>query len=81
MALWAEHIGTDSGRLDDIKALHNVFIFEDLAAGAEQGFMVPQAGGEEEWARENMGEFERRKREGDGGMERLVGELKEKYEK
>ncbi|KAH4216322.1 hypothetical protein HBH69_168350 [Parastagonospora nodorum] len=78
MALWSEHIGTDSGRLDDIKALHNVFIFEDLAAGAEQGFVVPRAGGEGEWARENKGEFERREREGDEGMGRLVGELKAK---
>ena len=69
MALWAAHIGTASGRLDDIDALHNMFVFEDLAAGAAQGFVVPGAGGEGEWARENMGAFKRREKEGDGEVD------------
>lgn len=63
------------GRLDDPLALHNVFLFEDIVAGAEQGFVLPQAGKDGEWAKENMGEFERRAGEGDESMQRLV----EKY--
>jgi hypothetical protein len=78
MALWAEHIshGKPEGRLDDAKGLHNVFIFEDLAAGAEQGIVLPKAGEEEGWARENWEEMERRSKEGDEGMERLMADLK-----
>jgi hypothetical protein len=77
MTLWAEHIskGNSEGRLDDAKGLHNVFIFEDLAAGVEQGIVVPKAGEEEGWARENWAEFERRAKEGDEGMEVLMKEV------
>ncbi|KAJ4983163.1 cis-3-chloroacrylic acid [Stagonosporopsis vannaccii] len=93
MAIWEESVRGNSPRqagekveagpggegwLDDPLALHNVFLFEDLVAGAEQGFVLPQAGKDGEWARENMGEFERRAREGDKSMGRLVREYKEK---
>jgi hypothetical protein len=78
MALWAEHIshGKPEGRLDDAKGLHSVFIFEDLAAGAEQGIVLPKAGEEGKWAEENWGEMVRRAEEGDSGMERLMEGLK-----
>lgn len=66
------------GRLDDERALHNVFIMEDIVAGAEQGFALPVAGKDGEWARENMGEFERRAADGDESMRSLVREYKAK---
>lgn len=61
-------------------ALHNVFIFEDLAAGVEQGFLLPQAGQEEEWVKDNMEEFEKRAAEGDENVKRLMEEMKAKGE-
>jgi hypothetical protein len=66
------------GRLDDERALHNVFLFEDLAAGAEQGFVLPVAGEDGEWAKENMAEFARRAADGDESMKKLVQEYKAK---
>ena len=65
-----------SGRLDDAQALHNIFIMEDIAAGAEQGFVLPVAGQEGAWVEENMGAFEKRAREGDESMAALVEEVK-----
>lgn len=65
-----------SGRLDDEKALHNCFIMEDIAAGAEQGFVLPVAGRDGAWIEENMGEFERRAEEGDESMRALIAEYK-----
>lgn len=67
-----------NGRLDDERALHNVFLMEDIVAGAEQGFMLPVAGQDAEWAKENMGEFERRAGDGDESMRVLVQEYKAK---
>lgn len=66
------------GRLDDERALHNVFLMEDIVAGAEQGFELPVAGQDEGWARENMEAFEKRAKDGDEGMRRLVEEYKAK---
>ncbi|KAF3003507.1 hypothetical protein E8E13_004904 [Curvularia kusanoi] len=67
-----------TARLDDPLALHNVFLMEDIVAGAEQGFLLPPAGRDLEWARENMGAFEGRAREGDESMGVLVREYKGK---
>lgn len=60
------------GRLDDPRALHNVFVMEDIAAGAKRGFVLPVAGDDGQWMRENMGEFERRAALGDDCMRELV---------
>ena len=64
------------GRLDDERALHNVFLMEDIVAGSEQGFELPAAGEDEGWAKKNMEAFEERARDGDEGMRRLVEEYK-----
>lgn len=64
------------GRLDDPRALHNIFIFEDIAAGAEQGFLLPVAGKDREWVQENMGAFGKRAAEGDESMVKLLDEVK-----
>jgi hypothetical protein len=66
------------GRLDDERALHNVFLMEDIVAGAEQGFVLPKAGDDGNWTKENMAEFERRAADGDESMRVLVGEVKAK---
>jgi phenylpyruvate tautomerase PptA (4-oxalocrotonate tautomerase family) len=60
------------GRLDDPRALHNVFLMEDIAAGAEQGFMLPLAGRESAWVQENMARFRERAENGDESMRALV---------
>ncbi|KAF2690471.1 hypothetical protein K458DRAFT_290325, partial [Lentithecium fluviatile CBS 122367] len=66
---------TKPGSLDDPRALHNVFLMEDIAAGAEQGFVLPLAGEDAQWAEENMQEFRRRAEDGEEGMRRLVEEV------
>lgn len=65
------------GRLDDPFALHAVFILDDIAAGAEQGFVMPVAGNDQQWAREHMPEFEARAAAGDEAMEMFVKEVKD----
>lgn len=62
------------GRLDDARALHNVFIMEDIVAGAEQGFELPVAGRDGEWVGEQRAEMERRVEEGDESMRALLEE-------
>jgi hypothetical protein len=66
------------GRLDDERTLHNVFLMEDIVAGMEQGFMLPKAGKDVEWARENMEEFARRAKDGDESMKKMMREYKAK---
>jgi len=56
--------------------LDTVFVMGDIVAGIEQGFMLPEAGMDWKWAAENWDEFNRRAREGDEGMKRLVEECK-----
>jgi hypothetical protein len=69
------------GRLDDPLSLHNIFIMEDIAAGAEQGFILPIAGKDGEWAQENMKKFKARARAGDASMEALVSEHRQGFGK
>ena len=66
------------GRLDDVRALHNLFLMEDIVAGAEQGFVLPIAGSDEQWARKHMAEFEKRMEDGDESMGVLLREYKSK---
>lgn len=79
MTLWDEMMRpgerSASGRLDDEKALHNVFIMEDITAGAEQGFILPIAGQDAVWMEENRAEFERRASHGDESMQTLLTEI------
>lgn len=49
-----------------------------ILAGREQGLALPEAGGDVEWLRENMGYFERRAQEGDTAMAELVKEVKDR---
>ncbi|KAF2829498.1 hypothetical protein CC86DRAFT_465099 [Ophiobolus disseminans] len=67
--------GKDEGRLDDHRALHNVFIYEDVAAGAEQGFVLPVAGQEGEWVQENIEAFKKRAEMGDESVKQLLLEV------
>ncbi|KAF2121082.1 hypothetical protein BDV96DRAFT_203373 [Lophiotrema nucula] len=66
-----------NGRIDDEKALHTVFIMEDISGGAEQGFILPLAGkdGDGVWAEEQMPEFEKRAAAGDKSVEKLIEEI------
>lgn len=65
-----------SSNITDPKALHSVFLLEDIAAGAEQGFILPIAGRDAEWAQQHLSTFEKRAAEGDEGMKQLVEEVK-----
>jgi hypothetical protein len=69
------------GRLDDPLSIHNIFIMEDIAAGAEQGFILPIAGKDGEWAEENMPEFKARASAGDASMQALVLEYRQGFGK
>ncbi|KAF2844672.1 hypothetical protein T440DRAFT_314665 [Plenodomus tracheiphilus IPT5] len=71
---------TEQGRLDNPLTLHNIFLHESIAAGAEQGFLLPLAGQDGTWMQENMAEFERRAETGDESIRVLVGEIKVKSE-
>jgi phenylpyruvate tautomerase PptA (4-oxalocrotonate tautomerase family) len=66
------------GSLLEPYALHNVFIMQTISGGAEQGFILPQAGsgGDGDWLAENMSEFEARAKAGDEGMKELLDWVK-----
>jgi hypothetical protein len=66
------------GRLDDARALHNVFMMEDIVAGSEQGFALPVAGQDGSWIEKNMPEFQRRAEDGDESMRALIAEVRSK---
>ncbi|EON60946.1 hypothetical protein W97_00156 [Coniosporium apollinis CBS 100218] len=56
--------------------LHTIFVMGDIVAAWEQGFNIPEAGGDAAWIKENMREFERRAGQGDGAMRDLVEEVR-----
>ncbi|KAF2659153.1 hypothetical protein K491DRAFT_216495 [Lophiostoma macrostomum CBS 122681] len=70
----AEGSAHPRGSLLEPYALHNVFVMQTISGGAEQGFILPQAGGsgDGDWLKENMGEFEARAKGGDEGMKELL---------
>jgi hypothetical protein len=77
MAAWVKHVKHDlEGSLTDSKALHNVFIFDDVATGMEQGFLLPKAGEDKKWADENLEAFEKRARDGDEAMKKMAEEAR-----
>lgn len=59
-------------------SLRTVFILGGLTAGYEAGFLIPPAGGDGEWLRENMEAFEAKARDGDEEFADLVREVKER---
>ena len=67
---------THPGSITDPKALHSVFLYEDIAAGAEQGFVLPVAGNDAQWARDHLDAFQERAAGGDEGMRALVEDVK-----
>ena len=69
------------GRLDDERALHGVVVMEDIAAGAEQGFLVPVAGEDGGWAAEHLADFRKRADAGDESMQGLVMEVEQGFGK
>lgn len=64
------------GRLDDLRALHNCFVMQDIDAGIEQGFILPTAGQDGQWLEDNMEVFRTRAADGDQSMQGLLEEIK-----
>ncbi|KAI8942280.1 hypothetical protein NX059_000359 [Plenodomus lindquistii] len=64
------------GSLANPLTLHNIFIHGTIVTGAEQGFLLPLAGQDDQWLEENMAEFKRRADVGDESMRKLVGEVR-----
>lgn len=83
-AIWQDILGysayRDTGSLENPMDLHSIFVLDDIAAGYEQGFLLPEAGGDKRWIEENMGEFERRANAEapceDQDMQRLIEEIR-----
>ncbi|KAK0659033.1 hypothetical protein DIS24_g4248 [Lasiodiplodia hormozganensis] len=57
-------------------SLDTIFVHGTIIAGEEQGIMLPEAGNDAAWMKENMPEFERRARAGDEEMRVLVEECR-----
>jgi hypothetical protein len=69
------HTETVIQRLDDPLALHTVFILDDIAAGAEQGMIIPPAGQDQKWADEHLDEVRERAAAGEKSMQRFEREI------
>ncbi len=63
---------------DGDTSLHSIIILGDLIFGMELGFAYPEAGGDVEWLRSNMSEFEKRAEAGDDEIKGMVDEVKER---
>ncbi len=74
---WDEAVVDVQGKTESEEhKLHTIFIMGDIVAGWEQGFSIPEAGGDAAWLKENMEEFERRADAGDAAMRGLVEEVR-----
>lgn len=58
--------------------LRSVIIIEGLIAGTEAGFVLPKAGTDAEWAKENWAAFNKKADEGDEDFKDMVREIKER---
>ena len=58
--------------------LRMVMFLGAITAVYEAGFMMPEAGGDRDWVRENLEAFEKRAREGDEEFAEMVGECRER---
>ncbi|KAI9879771.1 MAG: hypothetical protein M1830_007213 [Pleopsidium flavum] len=60
------------------KELRGTFIFADLTAASEAGFILPEAGNDKKWIRENKPAFEKLAAEGDEDWKGVLKEFEEK---
>jgi phenylpyruvate tautomerase PptA (4-oxalocrotonate tautomerase family) len=63
---------------DEDRSLYSVFVLGDIVAGMEAGFVVPEAGKDEEWLAENMGAFKARAEAGEEEFVELVKEVEDR---
>ncbi|KAL2866209.1 uncharacterized protein BJX67DRAFT_355976 [Aspergillus lucknowensis] len=60
--------------------LNRVFVMGAIAAGVENGVLLPRAGGDVDWLRENLPRFEERARRGDRDFIDLVEEMRDRVD-
>jgi len=70
-AAWKDAIHDDSGD----RKLGAIFIQGNILAGWEQGFMIPQAGDDQNWLKQHWAEFKKRADDGDEDMKGLVADI------
>ncbi|TKA33573.1 hypothetical protein B0A50_00409 [Salinomyces thailandicus] len=56
-------------------SLRSVILLGDIIGGVEAGFMLPEAGGDVEWMRENWESFQRKAAEGNEEFKEMVEEV------
>ncbi|KAF1966194.1 hypothetical protein BU23DRAFT_425885, partial [Bimuria novae-zelandiae CBS 107.79] len=74
-----------SGCITNPEALHSIWIFDDIAGSAKQGFVLPESrsltgdfgiGNDVKWAKGYLGEFEKRAAGGNEGMRGLAEDVR-----
>lgn len=66
------------GDPDPDTSLRSIILFGDIIGGLEAGFVLPPAGGDEAWLRENWTEFEGLAEKGDEDFGDLIKEVRER---
>jgi Putative oxalocrotonate tautomerase enzyme len=69
---WKNAIGPHSGKQ---KQLSSIFVQGILAAGWEQGVMIPEVGHDREWLKASFASFQERADSGDEEMKELVTDI------
>jgi len=69
---WNGAIGSNASKE---KQLTSVFVQGIIAAGLEQGVMLPQVGHDQEWLKEQFGQFKKRADGGEEDMKELVEDI------
>jgi phenylpyruvate tautomerase PptA (4-oxalocrotonate tautomerase family) len=85
-AAWDRIIGSGLPKIrraepDQDYSLRGVVIMGGLLAGYEAGFTIPGAGGDVDWVKKNLPEFQKRADEGDEDFKELVREVHERLAK
>ncbi|KAF2834436.1 hypothetical protein M501DRAFT_1001204 [Patellaria atrata CBS 101060] len=58
--------------------LHTTFLLNTIAGGQEAGFLLPEAGNDVEWVKDNLAEFEKRAGEKEEDIADLLDEVKKR---
>lgn len=66
------------GKAGEDLTLRSCIVLGGMTAGYEAGFLLPPAGGDVQWMKENWEEFEMKAKAGDEEFQEMVDEVKER---
>ena len=72
-AAWQSIVGSVDSEDRELRA---IFVLGGVLSASEAGFLLPEAGGDAQWVRDNMDEFKKRAEAGDEDFAELLRDMK-----